>query len=83
MTDQVENDLLFTEMNLGTYLTKHYALWFDLRTTDNNSLLNVSEGITIQITKKQETDKTLNICLYIIQDAQISFEEERLKEVLF
>ena len=59
MTDQVENDLLFTEMNLGKYLTKHYALWLDLRTTDNNSLhgsrravLNVSEGITIQITKK-------------------------------
>ena len=60
VTDQVAKDLLFTEMNLGKYLTKHYALWLDLRTTDDNSLhgsggvvSNASEGITIQITKKR------------------------------
>ena len=38
-------------------------------------MLNASEGITIQITKQQETDETLDIYLYIIQDAQINFEE--------
>ena len=27
--DQVAKYLLFTEMNLGKYLTKHYALWLD------------------------------------------------------
>ena len=47
-------------MNHSKYITKHYALWLDLRTTDNNSLRgsggalsNVSEGIKIQITKKK------------------------------
>ena len=58
VTDQVVKDLLFTEMNLGKYLTKHYALWLDLRTTNDNSrhgagrvVLNTIEGITIKITK--------------------------------
>ena len=53
--DQVAKDLLFTKMNLGKYLTKHYALWLDLRTTDDNSLhgsgrvvLNASEGTRLQ-----------------------------------
>ena len=32
MTDHVTKDLLYTEMNYGKYLTKHYALWLDLRT---------------------------------------------------
>ena len=55
VTDQVAKDLLFTEINLGKYLTKHYALWLDFITTDDNSLhgsgravLNISEGKTIK-----------------------------------
>ena len=61
VTDQVAKDLFFTEINLGKYLTKHYALWLVLRTTADNSLhgsrravSNVSEGITIQIAKKKK-----------------------------
>ena len=57
--DKVAKYLLFTLMNLGKYLTKHYALWLDLRTTDDNLLhgsgravLNASKCLTIQITKK-------------------------------
>ena len=67
MTDQVTKYLLFTEMSLGICLTKHYALWFDLRTTcdylpygTGRAVLNASEGITNQIAKKK-TDETLNI----------------------
>ena len=36
VTDQVEKGLLFTEMNLGKYLTNHHALWLDLRATGDN-----------------------------------------------
>jgi len=82
--------LYLTETNLEKYLTSNYALWLDLRTTDDNtlhgsgrSIQNASEGITIQITKKQETDEKLNIYLYIIQDAQINFEDGRFKEALY
>ena len=68
VTDQAAKDLLFTEMNLGKYLTKHYALWPDLRTTDGNShhgsrraVSNVSEGITIQIAKKKKKKKRIKL----------------------
>ena len=58
--------------------------------TDDNTLHgsgrrieNASEGVTIQIEKKQESDENLNIYLYIIQDAQINFEDGRFKEVVY
>jgi hypothetical protein len=89
-TDQVAKDLNFTDTHIGKYLTTNYALWLDLRTTDDNTLhgsgreiQNASEGITIQITKKQEADEKLNIYLYIIQDAQINFEDGRFKDVRY
>ena len=69
MTVQVAKNLLFTEMNLGKYLTKHFALWLDLRTTDDNSLhdswrvvLNASE---IQITNKNKKQMKLLIFIYV------------------
>ena len=89
-TDIIAKELYLTDMNLPKYLTKAYALWLDLRSTDDNSLHgsgrrieNGSEGITIQVTKKAEGDAPLNIYLYIIQDAQINFEDGRFKEVIF
>ena len=42
-------------------------------------MLNASEGITIEITKQQETDETLDIYLYIIKDSQINFKEDDSK----
>ena len=89
-TDQVARDLFFTDTPIGKYLTTNYALWLDLRTTDDNTLhgsgreiQNASEGITIQITKKAEAEGNLNIYLYIIQDAQINFEDGRFKDVRY
>ena len=78
----------FTNTVLEKYLTTNYALWLDLRSTDDNSLHgsgrrieNASEGITIQITKDAGNDKPINIYLFVIQDAQINFEDGRFKEV--
>ena len=78
----------FTNTILEKYLTTNYALWLDLRSTDDNSLHgsgrrieNASEGITIQITKDAGNDKPINIYLFVIQDAQINFEDGRFKEV--
>mgnify|MGYP000876602112 CR=1 FL=1 len=77
-----------TNVILEKYLTTNYALWLDLRSTDDNSLHgsgrrieNASEGITIQITKDAGNDKPINIYLFVIQDAQINFEDGRFKEV--
>ena len=54
-----------------------YALWLDFRTIDENKLHgtgrqieNASEGITLQIEKKEESTGALNVCIYLITDAQ-------------
>lgn len=87
-TITVIKDLYFTDTTLEKYLTSNYALWLDLRSTDDNSLHgsgrrieNASEGITIQITKEEGADKSINVYLFVIQDAQINFEDGRFKEV--
>lgn len=89
-TDKVAKNLYFSDTHIGKYLTSRYALWLDLRSTDDNTLHgsgrrieNASEGITIQIAKKQESDEPLNLYLYVIQDAQINFEDGRFKEALY
>lgn len=89
-TDKIAKDLYFTYTTLETYLTDNYALWLDLRTVDDNTLHgsgrrveNASEGITIQITKEAEADEAINVYLFVIQDAQINFEDGRFKEVLY
>ena len=87
-TDKFAKDLKFSDTTLEKYLTKRFALWLDLRTTDDNSLHgsgrrieNASEGITIQITKEAGADEPINVYLFVIQDAQINFEDGRFKEV--
>ena len=82
--DKVAKKLYITNTTLAKYLTDQYDLWLDLRSTDDNSLNssgrkleNTSEGITIQISKKQEADGVINI---YIQDAQINFDDGRVVE---
>ncbi|CAG2245239.1 unnamed protein product [Mytilus edulis] len=87
-TEEVLKDLNLSYTTLEKYLTTNYALWLDLRSTDDNSLHgsgrrieNASEGITIQITKTAGANKLINVYLFVIQDAQINFEDGRFKEV--
>ena len=89
-TDKVAKDLYFSDTNIAKYLTKRFALWLHLRSTDDNTLHgsgrrieNASEGITIQIEKEQGPDENLNIYLFIIQDAQINFEDGRFSEIKY
>ena len=83
-------NLYFSDTNIEQYLTTRYALWLDLRSTDDNTphrsdrrIENAREGVTIQIEKEQESNETLYIYLYIIQDAQINFEDGRFKDVVY
>ena len=89
-TNMIAKELCFTDTTLEKYLTNNYALWLDLRSTDDNSLHgsgrrieNASEGITIQITKESGADEPINLYLFVIQDAQINFEDSRFKEILY
>ena len=89
-TDKVAKGLCFTDTTVQKYFTIRFALWLGLHSTDDNSLHgsgrkieNASEGVNIQMEKKQESDENLNIYLYIIQNAQINFEDGGFKEVVF
>ena len=59
--NEVQKQLQIYDLSLGECLVNKYALWLDFRTTDENSLHemgrrieNASEGITLQIEKKEE-----------------------------
>ena len=57
----------FSDTNIEKYFTTRFALWLDLRSTDDNTIHgsgsrieNASEGVTIQIEKEQKTNGNLN-----------------------
>ena len=78
------------DVTVREYLTTKYALWLDMRTSDDDTLHgsgrrveNASEGVTIQITKKAETAGTLNMYLYVVMDAQMNIENGRFVNALY
>ena len=80
-SDEVRKHLQLHNVNVGEYLTDKYALWLDFRTIDENFLHgtgrrieNASEGITLQIEKKEETAGPLNAYIYLIMDAQLNIQ---------
>ena len=65
--NEIQKHLQLYDLSLGEYLVNRYALWLDFRTIDENKLHktgrhieNASEGITLQIEKKAESDGPLN-----------------------
>ena len=59
--NDVQKHLQLHNVSVGEYLVKKYALWLDFRMIDENELHgtgrrieNASEGITLQIEKKEE-----------------------------
>ena len=67
------------DLSLGEYLVNRYALWLGFRMTDENKIHrtgrhieNASEGITLQIEKKEESAGALNAYIYLIMDAQLN-----------
>ena len=87
---KVAKALNFSDVSPGQYLTSKYALWLDMRSTDDDQLHgngrrieNASEGVTIQITKKAQAAGALNIYLYVITDAQLNIEDGRFISALY
>ena len=81
--NDVQKQLDLHDLNVGEYLINKYALWLDFRRIDKNFLHgtgrrieNVSEGITLQIEKKAETDGALNAYIYLIMDAQLNIQND-------
>ena len=81
LANDVQAQLQLYDVSLGEYLVNKYALWLDFRTIDENKLHgtgrrteNASEGITLQIEKKAETDGALNAYIYLVMDAQLNIQ---------
>ena len=77
--NEIQKYLQLYDLSLGEYLVNKYALWLDFRTIDENELHgtgrtteNASEGITLQIEKKEESAGALNAYIYLIMDAQLN-----------
>ena len=80
----------FNDLSLGEYLVDKYALWLDFRTIDVNELHgtgrhieDASEGITLQIEKKEESAGALNPYIYLIMDAQLNIQNGAYISVLY
>ena len=86
----VSKELGLSDVSFGEYLTTKYALWLDMRSTDDNSLHGTgrkidgaSQSIHIEIEKTAETAGNLDVHIFQISDAKILFDEGRLKDVVY
>ena len=80
-TNEIQKHLQLHDLGVGEYFTDKYALWLDFRAIDKNSLHgtgrrieNASEGITLQIDKKAQSARNLNVYIYLIMDAQLNIQ---------
>ena len=48
-TDKVAKVVYFSDTNIKEYLTKRFALWLDLRNTDDNTLHGSGRGIEMLV----------------------------------
>ena len=81
LANEVQAQLRLYDVSLGEYLVNKFALWLDFRMIHENELdgmgrriENASEGITLQIEKKEESAGALNAYIYLIMDAQLNIQ---------
>ena len=88
--NEIQKHLQLYDLSLGEYLVNKFALWLDFRTIDENELHgtgrrieNASEGITLQIEKKEESAGALNAYIYLIMDAQLNIQNGAYVSALY
>ena len=87
---KTHKELQLADVSLAQYLTDKYALWLDMRSTDDDQLHgsgrrveNASEGITIQIEKTADGAGPVTAYLYMVMDAQLNLGEGRFISALY
>ena len=70
--NDVHKQLELHDVSLGEHLVNKYALWLDFRM--GRRIENASEGITLQIEKKEGTAGALNDYIYLIMDAKLNIQ---------
>ena len=85
LANEVQAQLQLYDVSLGEYLVNKYALCLDFRMIDENELHGMgrrieyaSEGITLQMEKKEESGGALNAYIYLIMDAQLCLSQFQL-----
>ena len=88
--NEIQKHFQLYDLSLGEYLVNKYTLWLDFRTIDENELHgtgrhteNASEGITLQIEKKEESAGALNAYIYLIMDAQLNIQNGTYVSVVY
>ena len=88
--NEIQNHLQLYDLSLGEYLVNKFALWPDFRMIDKNELHgtsrrieNASEGITLQIEKKEESAGALNAYIYLIMDAHLNIQNGAYVSVMY
>ena len=86
----IQKDLQWHNINIASYYTDKYALWFEFTTIDDNRLHgsgrrleNTSEGIRLQITQEAGASAKLSCYLYIFQDTQINISDAQFLNVVY
>ena len=79
--NDVQKPLQLYNLSVGEYLVNKYASWLDFRMIDENFLHgmgrrieNASEGITLQIEKKEESAGAIHGYIYLIMDAELNIQ---------
>ena len=77
-----------TEMSIGKFFTTGYCLFLDFRSTPDNvlhgsgkRLQNASDGVTLQIDKKADGTGNIKCYVYVLQHAQVNFQDGRFHSV--
>ena len=88
--NEIQKHLQLYDLSLGEYLVNKYALWLDFRMIDEKELHgtgrrieNASEGITLQIEKKEESAGALNAYIHLIMDAQLNIQNGTYVSVVY
>ena len=88
--EKVSKELHLHSVRLDDFLQNKYALWIDLRTCDDTLLHgtgrrveNMGQGISIEINKTKGKDEPIDVYIYVLSDAQLNIQEERLRDVVY
>ena len=88
--NEIQKHLQLYDLSLGEYLVNKYALWLDFKMIDESELHgtgrrieNASEGITLQIEKKNRISWALSAYIYLIMDAQLNIQNGTYISVVY
>ena len=86
----VAKDLALADVTFAKFFTTKYALWLDLRSTDDDQLHGSGRrikgdggGVAIRITKTVEAAGALNMYVYVLMDAQLNLENGQFVGVVY